>query len=292
MSLKQLNLECEALGLDTHDSEDRDTLVEILTRYDADAAQPRCVLENLDRLRFDTANADNLSTQHNDILSPSYGPVCIPVCANGVPVMAFLSSASLFTIVSPALANYAGIPYSDIKGDKEVVCANGTCFFYDGLVRSLTVTLAHSVEVTLHTAVVSSTFARGLQLGMDFFAQAVRSQMDVFARVDCDDRVMCEIDHLEDVPRFLIGERISGRREVLRCHTAEGATSVVPLKHCQDNIVGTVWFGSDAKVDCCSWCGRAFPGLKACSVCKDAYYCSTVCQNAHWPEHKMTVAHQ
>lgn len=293
MSLEQLRIECSALHLVQAASGDKRTLAATLDRYDQDAELNPGITRSSDdkhEIRFDTANATNISTKHNFIMSPSLGPVCIPVLANDVPVMAFLSSASVFTVVSTSLANYAGIPYSDTKGDSEVCAANGERFVYEGLVTSLTLTLTQEVKVTLKTAVVSGSFARGLQLGADFFAQAVRSQIDVFPKIDGEQH-MCELHHLRDMPHFIAGDKVAARKEVLRYHTTEGTTAVIPLKHCADSIVGTVFFGKDAKVDCCNWCGRAFPGLKHCGVCKETYYCSKACQKAHWPAHKVTCSH-
>ncbi|KAI1792811.1 hypothetical protein LXA43DRAFT_317266 [Ganoderma leucocontextum] len=41
------------------------------------------------------------------------------------------------------------------------------------------------------------------------------------------------------------------------------------------------------RLDQCSWCKNSTVSLKKCSRCKEARYCSTTCQKADWPRHKV-----
>lgn len=40
----------------------------------------------------------------------------------------------------------------------------------------------------------------------------------------------------------------------------------------------------------CETCKEVKEGMKVCSKCKSAYYCSYECQKKAWPEHKITCA--
>jgi hypothetical protein len=40
----------------------------------------------------------------------------------------------------------------------------------------------------------------------------------------------------------------------------------------------------------CLWCGREKIPLLMCSVCREAKYCSSACQNLHWGRHKIYCA--
>jgi hypothetical protein len=40
----------------------------------------------------------------------------------------------------------------------------------------------------------------------------------------------------------------------------------------------------------CLWCGREKIPLLMCSVCREAKYCSSACQNLHWDRHKIDCA--
>lgn len=44
--------------------------------------------------------------------------------------------------------------------------------------------------------------------------------------------------------------------------------------------------GKENLVDACSFCGSKQQGLKKCSGCLSAGYCSTICQKNHWKAHK------
>ncbi|XP_033125046.1 tudor domain-containing protein 1-like [Anneissia japonica] len=56
--------------------------------------------------------------------------------------------------------------------------------------------------------------------------------------------------------------------------------------HGQQNVIATVKTEQSEKKPCspCLNCGR--PGMNCCSVCKGSY-CSRVCQQKHWPSHKL-----
>jgi hypothetical protein len=42
----------------------------------------------------------------------------------------------------------------------------------------------------------------------------------------------------------------------------------------------------DKKQSLCVVCGTVGAPNRKCSVCRSVYYCSEVCQQAHWREHK------
>ena len=47
---------------------------------------------------------------------------------------------------------------------------------------------------------------------------------------------------------------------------------------------------ADTLTGCYNGCGVS-QHLKKCKGCKCAWYCSTFCQKAHWPKHKLDIAH-
>mmetsp|Transcript_34097 Transcript_34097/g.62765 ORF Transcript_34097/g.62765 Transcript_34097/m.62765 type:complete len:637 (-) Transcript_34097:156-2066(-) len=58
----------------------------------------------------------------------------------------------------------------------------------------------------------------------------------------------------------------------------------------QPNVTGNI-YGLKAKLayDVCAWCGKAEESkeLMMCSICKNIYYCSSTCQKAAYPEHRL-----
>ena len=45
-----------------------------------------------------------------------------------------------------------------------------------------------------------------------------------------------------------------------------------------------------ASAESCAHCGKQGAGFKRCSVCKQASYCGSECQNADWKRHKKRCA--
>ena len=63
------------------------------------------------------------------------------------------------------------------------------------------------------------------------------------------------------------------------------ATFIQPLY--LDNVAPTP---SIKPAGSCLKCGQLNDGMKHCSRCKSAPYCSVDCQRAHWPEHKLSCS--
>mmetsp|Transcript_717 Transcript_717/g.454 ORF Transcript_717/g.454 Transcript_717/m.454 type:complete len:148 (+) Transcript_717:2-445(+) len=144
------------------------------------------------------------------------------------------------------------------------------------------------------------TFQRGVQLGQDFFRLAVHCRVDVLQDPDktgTDPGGMYETQPDGGPDRVWLTPDTAGRVEELRFHSVGGKTARVPIVHVRDGAAGTVLVKADAKLDACAWCGKPFPGLRLCPVCKQSdgsrvCYCSSACQRADWPGHKLLPPHQ
>jgi hypothetical protein len=115
-------------------------------------------------------------------MPPGLGPACIPITVGGVPILAFLSSTSPCTYMSTAFADRIGIEYSDISLSGETFTCFGKPLGTVGLARPVTILLgwggSSDIKITLNTVVVFES-KRELSLGVDFFAQSARCQIDV-----------------------------------------------------------------------------------------------------------------
>ena len=281
-------------------------------------------------------------------IKPTLGPACISVelmAADGsvVPVCAFLSSSSWVTVMPMALANRLGAPYSKTRSNAFrciLDSKSGKSSIPDvHLVKELTVKVDSTVTVTLRSAVCLPDFDR-FQLGKDFFTQALRASIDVYAGDYCEDEDklgdsvagFVQIKSLAPNPvhapepetrtehmmltvqpsmgsDFLSSTRSTAggtRREELRYHAADGASAMIPIFHWNDwnydekkddmRFQFRIFLlPAKTKVDTCDWCGRLFPALMQCSVCRAQHvritYCSKSCQRQGWPQHKLTSPH-
>uniref|UniRef100_A0A0G4G549 MYND-type domain-containing protein n=1 Tax=Chromera velia CCMP2878 TaxID=1169474 RepID=A0A0G4G549_9ALVE len=193
------------------------------------------------------------------------------------------------------------------------------------LLRGLRVSFGgkrHSdVSVVLRTVVTASNAVR-IQLGLDFFAQAVRASMEVELGHTPDSGVggrgrggRRRRDRMEErqpnssraltdaanlPPRFAVetltirdegplaglSPKPNDSRDRLRFFGPDGTWASVELTHLQDTIqAGSMWWGR-VKLGICGWCRVALPGLQKCGGCSSQCYCSKSCAKAAWKEHK------
>eukprot|EP00808_Paulinella_micropora_P022728 g12963.t1 len=223
------------------------------------------------------------------LLCPARGPVCISVRVAGVPILALLSTASPFTRISPALCSVLKLSQERLSPAARFLTFQGKEVGKEcARVARLPLELGGTISLTLTTALCMDLELYPLQLGADFFAQAVRCRIDVVVE-DTDPPVMASILPARG-PDWLALTKQTGDEE-LRFHAADGQTVTLPLLHVHErdksSRVQLTW-GIDQRVQVqvCEWCARALPGLLRCARCHVVFYCTIHCQRAHWGEHK------
>ena len=224
---------------------------------------------------------------HQMTLPSAGGPVLITASVNGVRTDCFLSTTSSFTLLSTDFAERAGIPSSSLTSD--AFRCNEVPLNKTRRLRGVRVRLS-DVEIPIRTAIAAQGLSRDVQFGMDFFAQAVHAQIDVFVQDHWLVRMLpaygsnhCRID--VKPPR--------DAREELRFHAEGGGIAVLPLrhedrKHTRDAYSSTVHIAPNKRMDTCAICGELWPGMGLCEGCWDegirVTFCSKECARAHGVE--------
>jgi hypothetical protein len=197
---------------------------------------------------------------HQMTLPSAGGPVLITASVNGVRTDCFLSTTSSFTLLSTDFAERAGIPSSSLTSD--AFRCNEVPLNKTRRLRGVRVRLS-GVEIPIRTAIAAQGLSRDVQFGMDFFAQAVHAQIDVFVQDHWLVRMLpaygsnhCRID--VKPPR--------DAREELRFHAEGGSIAVLPLrhedrKHTRDAYSSTVHIAPNKRMDTCAICGELWPGM-------------------------------
>mmetsp|Transcript_51730 Transcript_51730/g.70530 ORF Transcript_51730/g.70530 Transcript_51730/m.70530 type:complete len:485 (+) Transcript_51730:720-2174(+) len=259
---------------------------------------------------FEAANTDDVNDRTFLTASAHLGPAVIPVRIEGIAVYAFLSTTSNVTVMPEAFADKIGVPSTELRAGVSVGAAVGqgthkTALKSVRLLSEFTLSFGQQqTSVIIRSGIASSRFTR-VQLGLDFFASALRCQVDVVQ----DKKFMALVRPSLGFGHFrsLSLKKMHARAEQLRFYSRDGQTAVLPLGHCPDRIkdctvtVGSSGDGGDdgddgPVVNHCDWCGRFFPGLHACALCKNegrqgdscAYYCGRSCQKSGWSTHKLT----
>lgn len=318
MSAEQLLLECEAMRIDTEDvdPDDRIALAGLIDaedekrmfRYIGEATfESRGALEHqgsgkIKSMFLETGSAASITGGDCStvIVTPTLGASCVQVKVGGIPVAAFLSSASTLSCIPAGLANQLGIPYSEVlKSSAFMSPINGKDIDGIALVREVTVSLSEDIHVTLENAVCMPNLStERIQLGMNFFAQAARASISVLLGGDTGDgeKSIAVLDASRGADFVGMYSNVEEDfQETLRFYAPNGKTAVLPIFHINDSLGQellhlAISIKPDASVHECEWCARQFPGLKRCSGCStnEVYYCSRACQRASWPTHKLS----
>ena len=288
MTEEQLQVECKAhsLPLGGRGSMERAVLRVTSTNVNAGGSQELHVEVG------DTHPICRGLAGHQQMTLPSSGgPVLITASVNGVRTDCFLSTTSTFTVLSTDFAERAGIPSSSLTSD--AFRCNGAPLDKARRLRGVRVRLG-DVEIPIRTAIAAQGLSRDVQFGMDFFAQAVHAQIDVFVQdgwlvhmLPAHGSNHCRFD--TKPPR--------DAREELRFHAEGGGIAVLPIrhedrKHMRDAYSSTVHIAPNKRMDTCAICGELWPGMALCEGCWDeedirVTFCSKECARAH--EHKPTT---
>ena len=277
MTTAQLEVECIARGLVCSEHEQ---MVEALFHFERTTplmSDPNGPQE----LHVETGdtNTMHLGTGKQISIAPKDGPVQIRATVNGISTLCFLSTTSPFTLLSNSFVKRAGISKSRLAS-KAFVC-NGEPLGETRRLRGVCVRI-EGVNVTLRTAISAKT-VRDVQLGMDFFAQAVHSEVDVFLGGGPPSLVSVQPVYGSSHCRLCTTPR--DRHEVLRFHAADGAIAVIPLQHEKRKSLNAysshISIALNARLDKCSYCSEPWPGLSRCEKCYTdgvrVPYCSNEC---------------
>jgi predicted aspartyl protease len=304
MTEKQLHCECTALGLVDNaacSTSTESSLRDILRKYEALPVN-QCTAGSFKRdgkdgiehavMRMHMEAGSTVPIYDGSVLlaKPEHGPVCIRAEVKGTQLYTFISTASTLTVINKALADQLGLRCSDHVSRRFL---HGKALKAQ-LVYDLVVTVS-GVTVKINTAIAAKDFDRGLQLGIDFFAQAVHSTIDV---MDGCNLVRVQPYKGSDHLRFARESMATRHHEQLRFYQDGGAFISVPLQHISDHDAyhATVSLDFDGTCHCCNWCARPFHNMQMCGPCKTAgiehAYCGKKCQEAAWVLHKRTIRHR
>ena len=280
---KQLRMECQVRGIKTmlrNDERLRYMLLnESLHSY---ANRQKTAVPMFD------LNTNVPITNNMDITleAPKGGPVAIPIIVKGIPVTAFISTTSYFTLVSPEFVELFRLCKVGLKSDKLTNLfgdnpEEGTMSLVDEFlftVGDIEVCLRNALEAPLPSCM-------GVQLGMDFLRSCAWGIIDV--------RLDGNIEQLERSGSFITTDGYGrtlfispNRKEELRYYAHDGRIFRTPLLHLQPFKAGGMsnWISVSLTDDFseCSWCCRYFlpEAMLQCPQRKDVYYCTETCLGA------------
>ena len=283
LSTKQLRMECQWRGIQTLLRND-DRLRKMLLNESVHSSSNR---QRKPMPRFDlNTNVPINNGTDEQLEAPKGGPVVFPIMVKGVSVLAFLSTTSYFTLLSPEFVENFGLQKVGLETDRLAnVFGNESCkgrfslveeFRFD--VGGINVYLRNALEAPL-----PSCF--GVQLGLDFLRSGAWCVIDVKLEdiIDQATRLGSSITTDGCGRAFFIN---SNRKEELRYHTHDGRSSRIPLMHLQPFKVGNIsnWV-SVARCETlaeCSWCCRVFSphAMLSCPQCPSVYYCTAECRDS------------
>lgn len=281
MSEEQLRVECTARGLQTGG---RSSMHHSLLGAFAHFGQGQTGEQEMHVETGDT-NAIVRSVGHQTTVPSSKGPVQIRAVINGVQAECFVSTTSTFTLFSTAFAKRAGIDSSGLTST--AFMCNMKPLGEARRLRGVRIRIG-DVEVPIKTA-ISARVKRDVQLGMDFFAQAVHAEIDVFIASSPPQYVRLLPAHGSNC-WVMESEPPPQAREELRFHAEGGGIAVMPLHHFKvqegDAYSSTVHIDANTRLDTCSICGEYWPGMQKCEACwveerNRVPFCSKSCARAH-----------
>jgi len=293
MTAEQLRAHCSTLGLTTGT---QSMMASALLDYERDSplmsdpsTYPQLHVETGD------TNSMQLGSGKQVQIAPELGPVQIQAKVNGVDIACFLSTTSSFTLLSNSFVKRAACTKSALTSNAFMCGVSGTRLAEAKRLRDVRVKIGN-VEVTLNTA-ISSDAPRDVQLGMDFFAQAVLAEVDVLISTSPPSIVTVRPAEGSNHCR-VSAEKGARKDEQLRFYAADGTYAFIPLKHSGSKskpYSSTVYIDPNTRMDICAHCGEPWPALRKCPVCQKhkihTTYCSKACQSAAWPQHKLTPPH-
>ena len=289
MTEEQLQVECKAHGLPVvgRGSMERAVLQETWQHVNATSMGGPHELH----LEVGDTHAISRGDGHQTTVPSSSGPVLITASVNGVRTDCFISTTSTFTVLSTDFAKRAGISSSGLTSN--AFMCNGTPLNQTRRLRDVRVRLG-DVEIPIRTAIAAQGLSRDVQFGMDFFAQAVHAQIDVFIEGGWLVRMLPVYgsNHCR-----MISEPPRDAREELRFHAEGGGIAVLPLrheirKHARGAYSSTVQIDPNKRMDTCAICGERWPGMQKCEGCWEdgirVPFCSKECARAAMPAHSHT----
>lgn len=283
LSSKQLRMECQKRGIQTLlRNDDRLRKMLLNESVQSSANRQRKPVPHFD---LNTNVPINNGTDEH-LEAPKAGPVVIPIIVKGVPVTAFLSTTSYFTLLSPEFVEHFGLRKVGLETNSLTnVFGSEPCKGRFSLVEEFRFELG-GIDVCLRNALEASLpSCFGVQLGLDFFRSGAWCVIDVKLddTVDQATRLGSSITTDGFGQSFFIN---SNRKEELRYHTHDGRSSRLPLMHLQPFKVGSMsnWVSvalGESLAEC-SWCCRIFSphAMLSCPQCPSVYYCTTECRDS------------
>lgn len=222
-------------------------------------------------------------------LCPHDGPVGIEISICGTPLLARISSQSIYTVFSKSVVDQLGLKRIEKLKSRKFVDTNTAKF-----VKNSTFTCLEpmklcfqGIEVTLRNAIEispdPSSLLFGVQLGHDFLYSGLLSVADV--KVGEGDGLFYRVVGEDSWPT---SNHTS--KESFRYYSHDGKMADLPLIHFNPFGRGTILgisLRENVSFKQCNWCCRAFPeGMLECLRCPGYYYCDERCQRAAWKIHK------
>ena len=285
LSDEQLRFECSIMIGRTEGT--RESLLAELLQFQATHAA--ATFAGVGNMRLELSSGKTLKSNGYGFYAPRWGPVMLPIKVNGVPILASISSNSIFTVIPKAVVKTFGLKTKPIRSS-QFVSGFGTGRIDIAEVVDEFRFFLKDVEICLNNAVVLKKEKRSnrIQLGIDFFHSALwtRSSVQVGGITNVPEGVFVVSDGFgEDM--FL---RIKQPDE-LRYYSRHGKICQVPfiyINHmmCQRSLpVVSLLGGSRTKFGECQWCCRFFPcdGMLKCDDGTDGdgihYYCDEDCKS-------------
>ena len=226
------------------------------------------------------------------LMAPKGGPIVIPIVVKGVPVTAFISTTSYFTLLSPEFVELFGLCKVGLDSDnfKNVLgreSVEGTQSLVDEFrfqLGEIDICLRNTLQTSLPTCM-------GVQLGVDFLRSGAWCVIDA--------QLNGNIEQLRRSGSYISTDGFGNtsytspnRKEELRYYAHDGTTFRTPLLHLQPfkvhrmsnwaSVANCEYFAE------CSWCCRIFlpTGMLRCQQRSEVYYCTETCRDAAFEVHK------
>jgi len=231
------------------------------------------------------------------VIAPKDGRIVLPISIKGVPILAFMSSKSPYTVLSPGVCETFGIAKKDLVS-KEFCDFQGKPCHVAALesfhikVGSLSVTLNRALQLEKGSQVQNF----GIQLGWDFLHAFAYTCFDVEINASekgtSNNKVIVRVDGMSENATVVT----ESREEFARFYgRRNGEFCSLPIYHLDPYPpntarVTTIGIKERQKLVQCYWCCRIFPpkGMIRCEQCESSgtlrsrqfYYCDKLCQES------------